>query len=96
MELLQLAFSLDIGNPNSMPVTRDLSPRKRKAILEWLRTPGPDGKPLLGMLQAPLPSAEPPMPEATLTPATANGPVIPRGGKAAAMGRRLILQHKPA
>ncbi len=46
--LLAHAFSLDIGNPNSMPVTRDLSGAKRAAILRWLTEPGDDGKPLLG------------------------------------------------
>ncbi|NET39797.1 MAG: hypothetical protein F6K19_48880 [Cyanothece sp. SIO1E1] len=34
--LLELAFSLDIYDPNSMPVTRDLSKAKRATILQWL------------------------------------------------------------
>jgi hypothetical protein len=34
--LLQLAFSLDIGDPNYMPVTRDLSEWKRQMIVRWL------------------------------------------------------------
>ncbi|MEO5931733.1 MAG: hypothetical protein ABIR47_17495, partial [Candidatus Kapaibacterium sp.] len=46
--LLLLAFSLDPGNPNSMPVTRDLPISKRRAILRWLKDVGPDGNPLLG------------------------------------------------
>jgi hypothetical protein len=46
--LLALAFGLDIADPNSMPVTRDLSRAKRAAIVRWLSEPGPDGKPLLG------------------------------------------------
>ena len=37
--LLKLAFGLDISDPNSMPVTRDLSPAKRSAILTWLDNP---------------------------------------------------------
>ena len=45
---LELAFGLPIDDPNSMPVTRDLSPTRRKAILRWLREPGPDGKPRKG------------------------------------------------
>ena len=47
-ELLAYAFDLDVSDPNSMPVTRDLSSGKRAAILRWLNELGPDGKPLLG------------------------------------------------
>ena len=47
-ELLAYAFDLDVTDPNSMPVTRDLSSGKRAAILRWLNEPGQDGKPLLG------------------------------------------------
>lgn len=44
--LLHLAFGLDPANPNSMPVTRDLSAAKRQAILTWLaQTPPPLGTP---------------------------------------------------
>lgn len=45
---LTITFGLDANDPNSMPVTRDLSGGKRKAILQWLANPGPNGKPLLG------------------------------------------------
>ncbi len=38
-KLLQLAFGLTEGDPNSMPVTRDLSPARRAAILSWLDNP---------------------------------------------------------
>jgi hypothetical protein len=55
-KLLMLAFSLDRADPNSMPVTRDLSEAKRKAILSWLLNVGEDGKPLLGAPK-PLPGA---------------------------------------
>ena len=34
--MLQFAFALDERDPNAMPVTRDLSPAKRAAILKWL------------------------------------------------------------
>jgi hypothetical protein len=34
--LLTLAFSLDIGDPNYMPATRDLSQGKQDTILKWL------------------------------------------------------------
>jgi hypothetical protein len=37
--ILQFAFSRDIGDPNSMPVTRDLSSAKRRMILNWLALP---------------------------------------------------------
>lgn len=35
-DILHLAFSLDEGDPNYMPVTRDLSAPKRETILAWL------------------------------------------------------------
>lgn len=38
--LLKLAFELPMDNPNHMPVTRDLSPAKRKAILQVLNSLG--------------------------------------------------------
>jgi hypothetical protein len=46
--ILSLAFGLPPEDPNYMPATRDLSASKRQAILQWLRTPGADGKPVLG------------------------------------------------
>jgi hypothetical protein len=49
--ILSFVFSLPVGDPNSMPVTRDLSPAKRQAIVNWLNTPGEDGKPLLGTVK---------------------------------------------
>ena len=36
VHLLRLAFVLDIGDPNYMPVTRDLSEPKRRMIRAWL------------------------------------------------------------
>jgi hypothetical protein len=38
-QLLAFAFGLPLENPNSMPVTRDLSKAKRAAILKWLADP---------------------------------------------------------
>ncbi|MDQ6779318.1 MAG: hypothetical protein M3071_24530 [Actinomycetota bacterium] len=86
--LLLLAFGLDPGNPNSMPVTRDLSSAKRLAILEWLQNPGPDGKPLMG--------TAPPAPrEAAPAPTTnTDFAAIARGGKSAAAARRLIMSER--
>lgn len=56
VQVLSFVFALPITDPNSMPVTRDLSAAKRAAILKWLNTPGPDGKPLKGT-EAPQPEA---------------------------------------
>ena len=39
LRLLNLSMSLDITHPSYMPVTRDLSPKKKEMILEWLNTP---------------------------------------------------------
>ena len=36
LKILRLAFSLDVDDPNYMPVTRDLSAGKRAAIQRWL------------------------------------------------------------
>ncbi|MEG5054997.1 MULTISPECIES: hypothetical protein [unclassified Microcoleus] len=41
--ILELAFSLDMGDPNYMPVTRDLSRPKQETILKWLRQKAADG-----------------------------------------------------
>jgi hypothetical protein len=82
-ELLRLAFSRDISDPNSMPVTRDLSGDKRRAILRWLTEVGTDRKPLFGTANAAArtlaedPAAAPQEP-----------PDMPIGGKMAAMERR--------
>jgi len=87
--LLANAFSLDIGDPNSMPVSRDLSAAKRAAILRWLTRPGDDGKPLLGDP----PPARPadPVPDGPVP----DGEVPPRqGGKASAASRRPAAQRR--
>ncbi|MCB9795580.1 MAG: hypothetical protein H6741_22995 [Alphaproteobacteria bacterium] len=46
-DLLLLSFTLDIENPNYMPVSRDLSVNKRAGIVRWLSEPG---KPRRGRL----------------------------------------------
>jgi hypothetical protein len=48
IQLLTFAFGLDTANPNSMPVTRDLSAAKRAAILRWLTDLPEDGMPRKG------------------------------------------------
>jgi hypothetical protein len=82
--LLLLAFGLNPSDPNSMPVTRDLSPAKRNAILAWLKNPLP------GEVRARANTAD--IPE----PAVGNltGLALPKGGKAAAAARRLILRKQ--
>jgi hypothetical protein len=48
LAILKLAFSLPIGDPNHMPVTRDLGAGDRNTILKWMDTLGTDGLPRLG------------------------------------------------
>jgi hypothetical protein len=70
---LSAAFGLDPEDPNYMPVTRDLSRQKRKAILEWLKNP----------LQGTMPISAPP-PAAALQESPETPAALPvRGGKAA-------------
>ena len=90
-QLLALAFGLGMDDPNSMPVTRDLSDAKRKAVLSWLSTVG---KPLVGtpplvaetQLAGPTPLRPTPAKEAS-TPHL-------DGGKAAAARRRNYLRPR--
>jgi hypothetical protein len=80
--LLQLAFGLNEADPNAMPVTRDLSPAKRKAILAWLADPAhPKGRPLA-------------MAAVRTKPRRAAARPPQQGGKSAAMARRLALQSR--
>jgi hypothetical protein len=74
---LQTVFGLPLTDPNSMPVTRDLSPAKRQAILTWLAA----SEPLLGTAA--------PTVSGTESAAARPGAMPPGGGKAAAAGRRL-------
>ena len=80
-ELLELAFGLDPHDPNSMPATRDLSAAKRAAILRWLNDP------LLGT--PPKKSAA----AATAGPPASQHKRLPKGGKALAMSRRLVVRR---
>jgi len=75
--------------------TRDLSPAKRTAILNWLATLGPDGKPLRGT--AP-PAGTVHQAAATLSVSSAapsTTPLPDRGGKAAAMARQASTRTRP-
>lgn len=82
---LQFAFGLDQANPNTMPVTRDLSPAKRAAILSWLQKPNRGDWPLTPPL--PPQAKSPPAPQAP-----ERGGMPPPGGKTAAYARRVGLQ----
>lgn len=84
--LLMLAFGLNPSDPNTMPVTRDLSPAKRQAILSWLKNPLPGSPP---PARAPAPASSP---APAAAPATGAPAPMARGGKAAAAARRLVLQ----
>ena len=42
-------LQLPLMDPNSMPVTRDLSTGKRQTMIDWLTNVGRDGKPLYGL-----------------------------------------------
>lgn len=79
---LKLAFALDPADPNAMPVTRDLSPAKRNAILAWLDNP---------LLGAPTPDRAPPLGQRAMRAAVATG-LSSKGGKSAAYARRLALR----
>jgi hypothetical protein len=63
-EAIAAAIDLDSSHPSYMPVTRDLSRSRHDAMLRWLRNPGPDGKPLLGVPLAPGAIPEPALVEA--------------------------------
>src|SRR5271166_2592123 len=80
---LGIVFGLPADDPNLMPVTRDLSASKRKAILRWLTELGKDQKPLLGPEPAPA-KTQPPPPEPQPDPLPEG--IMP-GGKLAAITR---------
>lgn len=79
--LLPLAFGLDPSDPNSMPVTRDLSRSKRLAILRWLD----DDPPLSGSPPADAATVAAAPPAAT---SEAISELPPESSKAHAAARR--------
>ncbi len=97
-ELLQIAFGLDAHNPNAMPVTRDLSPAKRTAILGWLNAPIRRSATAAGQAVAAVAAAAnaaaAPVPRAAAPDKPAPAAPPPRGGKASAVSRRLIVQQR--
>jgi hypothetical protein len=83
--VLKLAFSLPMADPNTMPVTRDLSPLKRAAILAWLDNPvKSSAKAAEGTSVAAAPAAPPATTEQIRN-------LMSRGGKTAAAARRRAL-----
>jgi hypothetical protein len=81
---LLLAFGLDPADPNAMPVTRDLSPAKRAAIVSWLQQKPPERGNWPAKISPPAcPSSH----------AIADRTAI-RGGKSAAAARRLVRQKR--
>ena len=74
------------------PIGKELSAAKRKAILRWLREPGPDGKPRKGTPPPPRPPVAPAVAERASQPALAGPPL--RGGRALAASRRLMLRNR--
>jgi hypothetical protein len=96
-DMMLLAFELPVTNPNSMPVTRDMSTAKRNAILRWLRDVGPDGKPLLGPVPPPPTARAGLAPQPTALSSSDDGDARPgidpsQGGKAVALPRRLAFR----
>lgn len=88
VRILRLAFGLPIDDPNSMPVTRDLSDKKRNLILRWLSAPGANGKPLKGT--AALETAQ--TTQIATRPEPSGSPL--RGGKEMAVNKRLLMRNQ--
>ncbi len=72
-ELLRLAFSADIADPNHMPVTRDLSEPKRQLVLRWLDQGVADDLPATGATDRGAPETAPPLSTTRQPPVTARG-----------------------
>lgn len=88
-ELLLLALGLDLDNPNHMPATRDLSPARRDAIIDWLNLHQGGGG---GSRKEPLPE-----PEAKPTKKLPLSPLTPdemRPGKMDALEKILSRDKK--
>jgi hypothetical protein len=87
-ELLMFAFALPLSDPNSMPVSRDLSPAKRAAILRWLGDLDEGGRPRVGIGRS-----RPPVP-APGKPARPGSAAPPADGKTAALGFRRVARPR--
>ena len=81
------AFALDARDPNSMPVTRDLSPAKRAAIVAWLgQDPPPRGPTVTTGQTGGVGAAD------GVGGVTVPGDLAAKGGKTAAAARRRARQ----
>jgi hypothetical protein len=96
--LLTLAFGLDPADPNSMPVTRDLSAAKRAAIMRWLTDTAEDGRPRKGDAERAVAAAIQPAGDRPGSPTPTAYRMTPPslGGKASAASRRLVAQRQSA
>src|SRR5262249_13008110 len=104
---LAFALGLDVDDPDSMPVTRDLSAAHRRTVLPWLSEPGEDGKPLLGSRPSSRPPSGPSAAGSVRAVAGAGTAGEPpggarpggapphHGGKAAAASRRPAARRGP-
>jgi hypothetical protein len=101
-QLLYLAFSLPITDPNSMPVTRDLSAAKRATLLAYLAAQtsisptvtgaAPQGKPVV--IQRKRAAAPPPAPSGPSATELDSEIITPRDSKTIAMRNRLSTRKK--
>jgi hypothetical protein len=87
---LKITFGLEPTDPNAMPVTRDLSGGKRRAILQWLSNPGKDGKPEKGTAPPPTP----PPTQAAVAESEAAAPVDPKSLGKVAFYKRVKAAQK--
>src|SRR6185295_7774586 len=87
-------FTRPEDDPHYMPVTRDLSPAKRKMILSWLDTTGNAGKPNLGAAIAM--AAHAPVAMAAAAPSQPQGELVAElEGKTAALRSRVGAAKQP-
>jgi hypothetical protein len=88
---MQDVFTRPEEDPHYMPVTRDLSPAKRKMILSWLNTTGNAGKPNLGEIVVAAHELEILTEQAAVQPRG----VAEVGGKSAAVRSRIGAPNQP-
>lgn len=82
------AFGLPDEDPNAMPVTRDLSPAKRAAILQWLKNLPPQDSSTPRAAAPVVKAARKALKAAKALKSASPPPIELSGGKAAAMSRR--------